>query len=122
MSPFFKIIDEYPGYAIGQIVEFNSPSRIAAMNGDGVNPQRGVQVLPPKPQVKKVVEPVVVKKEVKTLSKKKGVVKNANNTNRGLDGNASRNGSKSIGSHGNATAIKKGSKKTGAKKVVKKSR
>jgi len=43
--PFYKIIDEYPGFEIGQIAEFNSPSRIADMNGNSMALPKGVLVL-----------------------------------------------------------------------------
>jgi len=94
--PKFKIIGEYPGYEIGQIVEFNSPFRIAQMNGDGVNPTKGVRVLD---------------------ELKKGVSENENSTNRTVDGKIKRGTIRPKRINGPSIAVKKGSGKTKAKKI-----
>lgn len=104
--PFYKIIEEYPGFEIGQIVEFNSPSRIADMNGDSLSLPKGILVL-----------------------KKKKEKNDENKIDRRVDEPSTGGSTRTNGVNGSTVNIEEGSnrdskvrRKAGAKKISKKSR
>lgn len=67
----YKLIRDWGGFEKGQIIEVKSPDRLAAMNGDEVNPPAGVLYVEPKPAEEKLAESKpIVKKQLK--SEKKG--------------------------------------------------
>ena len=58
----YKLIRDWGGFAKGAVIEVISQDRLAAMNGDGVNPPAGIPYVPePKPEpeavLKQVLEP-----------------------------------------------------------------
>lgn len=55
----YKLLEDWGGFAKGAVIEVVSPERLAAMNGDGVNPPAGLLYVPkPEPEPEQSPEPV----------------------------------------------------------------
>jgi len=99
--PKYEIIEECLGFEIGQIVEFSSPSRIAEMNGDEINPPKGKLYIE---KVKKERNSGILK-----VNSHKGE-RNENSIGNRMDGFSGRKYSKSDGRNGKPINAKRNSK------------